>query len=406
MRKIAILILAVSAIARAQCTYSKVTPSTFASTLSGAPGGSTLCLTAGTFTFNQTTKSSMVTIQPDSANGGTQSNVIVNATINTSQYITFSNLTFSGGVIGVSGGSPGQHIHILNSIFTGSLCITPSDVNLDVLISGNTFGNIGQSCTEGRLGISGDNVNHNVVNGIVITNNLFTGPGGTGGSGADGININGGAYGTYIGPGNTFTGILEGGCGSVHCDSIQFYGAINTTVTGNFFINDSDAIMSPDCNGSPMTVTNNVFVQDPTSATNEVIVAGGNGDVFDHNTFGSSHSSPRFGNPNSCGLNTNITLTNNILMGGIDLTDGQSTSTFTQNYNLIPGGGTGAQTISGSPTFVGGSAPNTYSGFLLTSTSPGYLKGTSGTSIGIPSSGSGTPPTAPAPPTDLGLVVK
>jgi hypothetical protein len=307
-------------------------------------------------------------------------------------------MTIAGGNVGNSS-TAATHIHFSNIVFSGALCInTPTNVNQDTTIDHGSFVNIGQSCTEGRLGITGNNAKHSVANGVLITNTLFSGSGPS-----DGIQLNGGAYGTVIGPGNTFTGILEGGCGAVHCDAIQFYGAVNTKITGNLSINDSDAIMSPDCNGSPMTVTNNVFVQDPVSATNEVIVAGGNGDVFDHNTFGSTHSSPRFGNPNGCGLNTNITLTNNILMGGITLTDGQSSSSFTENYSLIPGGGTGLNTISGSPTFVGGASPTTLAGFQLTSGSLGFGVGASGTNIGILAVTGGSPP--PSPPTNLSVLV-
>jgi hypothetical protein len=391
-----VALVAMPLLCQAQCTYNNVTPSTFASTFSTASGGSTICLTAGNYgTFSGASKSSMVTIQPDTANGGTQANVIFGGVnLVSASNISFANMTIGGGSVG-NGSTAATHIHFSNIVFSGALCInTPTNENQDTLIDHGSFVNIGQSCTEGRLGITGNNVNHSVPNGIVITNTLFSGSGPS-----DGIQINGGAYGTVIGPGNTFTGILEGGCGSIHCDAIQFYGAVNTKITGNLFINDSDAIMSPDCNGSPMTVTNNVFVQDPSSATNEVIVAGGKGDVFDHNTFGSTHSSPRFGNPNNCGLNTNITLTDNILMGGITLTDGQSSSSFTENYSLIPGGGTGSNTISGSPTFVGGASPTTLAGFQLTSGSLGFGDGMSGTNIGILAVTGGLPP--PSPPTNL-----
>jgi len=264
---------------------------------------------------------------------------------------------------------------------------------------------VGQSCTEGRLGIDGDNVNHTVANGIVISNTTFNGPT-SGSNGADGIQINGGAYGTYIGPGNTFSNIVETYCGSVHCDGIQFYGATNTTVDSNFFINDSDGIMTPDCNGSPMTVTNNVFIQNNGSATNELVIGGGHGDLISHNTFSTINgTAPRFGNPNSCGLNTNEVITNNILPSGIDLTEGQSTSSFTMSNNLCSETcGFGSNNLAGTPTYVGGSLTSIYNGFALTPTSIGYNKASDGKNIGIniatPIAGS------PAPPTDIQVVVQ
>jgi hypothetical protein len=391
-------LLSLPGICAAQCTYSNVTTSTFASTLAGASGGSTICLAPGNYgQFNGASKSGMVTIQPDTAHGGNQANVTFGG-INflSASNITMNNMTISGGTLGNTS-TPATHIHLTNIVFTGSVCInTPTDANIDVLIDSSSFNNVGQSCTEGRLGITGNNHAHSAANGVTISNTTFIGSGSIPNNCSDGIQINGDAYGTVIGPGNQFINIVQSSC-VAHVDSIQFYGARNTTITGNFFFNTSDGIMSSNCNGSPMTVTNNVFVQDPTSATNEVIVTGGNGDIFDHNTFGSAHSTPRFGNPNGCGLNANITITNTILMGGIVLTDGQSASSFTENHNLMPGGGAGAGTLSGLPTFVGGTSPSTFAGFALTNTSLGYNAGSDGKNIGIVNTSS----SGPAAPTDL-----
>jgi hypothetical protein len=263
---------------------------------------------------------------------------------------------------------------------------------------------VGQSCNEGRLGITGNNVSHSAVNGVVISNTTFNGPT-SGSNGADGIQINGGAYGTHIGPGNTFSNIVETYCGSVHCDAIQFYGAQNTVVDANFFYNDSDGIMTPDCNGTPMTVTNNVFIQNNGSATNELVIGGGNGDVIDHNTFSSiDGATPRFGNPNSCGLNRNETITNNILPNGITLTEGQAASALTEDYNLCSGGCAGAHSINGTATYVGGSSPTTYAGFQLTAASPGHSAASNGADIGV--AGHGTQAQAPAAPTGLQAIVQ
>ena len=155
-------------------------------------------------------------------------------------------------------------------------------------------------------------------------------------------------------------------------------------IDGNYFVNDSDAIMSPDCNGGPVTITNNVFDQE-VGATNEIILAGDNGDILDHNTFAAHNSAaPRFGNPNSCGLNTNATITNNILPNGISLTNSQSASTFTQDYNLITGGGTGAHTVTGTATYTGGGNPSTLAGFQLTAGSAGHNVASNGADIGYP----------------------
>jgi len=57
-----------------------------------------------------------------------------------------------------------------------------------------------------------------------------------------------------------------------------------------------------------MTVTNNVFVQRPFQSGRRIMIGGGSGDVFNHNTFGNTSSDIRFGNPNNCGLSSNETV--------------------------------------------------------------------------------------------------
>jgi hypothetical protein len=50
-----------------------------------------------------------------------------------------------------------------------------------------------------------------------------------------------------IGPGNLFTGIAQGSCGSVHCDAIQGYGAgSGIVIEGNRFEKGDTFIMMPD----------------------------------------------------------------------------------------------------------------------------------------------------------------
>ena len=293
------------------------TTSTFASVWSSAAGGDTILLSPGNYGAFSGSKSGMVTIAPDPSKGANQSNVIFGQlNFGNSQNITLQNVTIAGATVGNSS-TAALHIHFVGITFTGSVCIyTPTDVNQDTLIDSSTFANLGQSCTEGRLGITGVNHTHTVDNGVVIQNSVF-GPGGC----ADGIQINGSARGTQI-IGNEFVGIKQGSCSPVHVDPIQFYGADHTTISGNYFHGNSTGIMTPDCNGSPMTVTNNVFVTDG-EYPDQIMVGGGKGDVFDHNVFANG-ADIRFGNPNGCGLNTNATVTNNVMTGALNLTNGQT----------------------------------------------------------------------------------
>lgn len=380
------------------------TPSTFASAFAAAAGGDVIALAPGNYgSFTGGSKISMVTIQPNVAAGGTRANVTFGPlNLGSSQNITLQNLTAAGATVG-TGSVAALHIHLIGITFTDSVCIyTPQNLNQDTLIDSSTFANLGQSCTEGRLGIAGTNSTHTVNNGVVIQNNVF-GPGGC----ADGIQINGSATGTQILK-NEFTGLKQGSCSPVHVDPIQFYGAKNTTVSGNYFHGNSTGIMTPDCNGTPMTVTGNVFVTDG-EYPDQIMVGGGNGDVFNHNTFAGG-ADIRFGNPNSCGLNANATVTNNVFTGKPNLTNGQTTSSFRMDYNLISGGGVGAHTITGLPTFVGGPSPTSLGGFVLTASSLGHLAASDGTDIGFAAVASTQPPPNPPaninPPTDLSASVQ
>ena len=61
---------------------------------------------------------------------------------------------------------------------------------------------------------------------VIISNSHF------GGGCSDGVQLNAGE--TQIGPGNEFTGILQGPCGSgVHADPVQCVGSSGTTLIGN-----------------------------------------------------------------------------------------------------------------------------------------------------------------------------
>ena len=55
----------------------------------------------------------------------------------------------------------------------------------------------------------------------------------------------------------------------------------------------------------------------------------------------------------------------------------------------------------GSPTYVGGSSPTTWSGYALASTSLGHLKASNGTDIGITVGSVPSPPAVVSPPTNL-----
>jgi hypothetical protein len=316
---------------------------------------------------------------PDASAGGTQANVIFNfLDFKDSQNIYVSGMTIAGARVGLTSapGPAGKHIHILGNKFTNALDLfTPTDENLDVLVDGNSFINLDQACNEGRVGVCGLNISHSVVNGITISNNLFSGSGSAlPNNCSDGVQINGAAYGTVIGPGNEFTAMAESTC-VAHVDPIQFFNDSNTTVTGNWFHDNGDGsggVMTPD--GTQNTIiTNNVFAS--TGYAYAVNCGGCVNVLIEHNTVNPSQAI-HFANANGGGASSGNTLRNNILLGG---SQNQGT---TVTFNLYASGGTGTN-INGTPTYVGGSTPSTYAGYALTTGSTGHNAASDGHDMGI-----------------------
>jgi hypothetical protein len=351
------------------------------SAIQNAASGSTICLEAGSYGNLTVTagKSGMVTITAAAGVNPSQINLGY-VDVTTSSNLTFEGLTIDGGSTG-SPSAPATHIHWVEDAFTSGLCIqTPTSANIDVLVESSTFIDIssGGCSNEGRLEVNADNKSVSGVNGVVIANDLFeTGsPSGC----TDGVNLTGGASGTVIGPGDEFVGLKQGSC-SAHVDPIQFYGASDTTVTGDYFHGNSDGIMSPDGNGSPMTVTNTVFDTDG-EYPDQIVIGGGGRDVISHDTFGHG-ARVRIGHVNVGATASDETITDNVLTGGLELTEGQSSSGWTMEYNLVENEVLGTHSINGKPVYVGGgSEPSTWTGWALTSASPGHLAAGDGSDMG------------------------
>lgn len=370
--KYILILFLISQVSFAACDQTLSSGASIANAVSSAASGSTICLNAGSYpAFNASiNKTSMTTVT--ATPGLSQSQVtIASVSVGSSQNLAFVGMTIGGANVSQSGASS-LHIQFKNNAFTGPLNIfTPTNVNQDTLIDGNTFANIGQGATEGRLGVRG--YNNNTKNGVVISNNVFSGSGPS-----DGVQIIGDAYGTVIGPGNEFKGIKQSGCGTVHCDPIQFYGAINSTITGNYFHNNSTGLMLNGGDG-PATITNNVFVTDG-EYPDQIVRAGTSGDVLTHNTFANG-ANMRFGD--SLGTVTNALIRDNIITGSLNLQYGQTLSALgTVDHNLISGSAIGSGGIQGLPTYTGGSQPTTWTGYALTSSSKGYKVASDGSDMG------------------------
>ncbi|MEZ0392011.1 MAG: DUF4082 domain-containing protein [Pseudobdellovibrionaceae bacterium] len=387
-------------ISHAACDQTLSTGSNIASAVSSAPNGSTICLNSGNYgsiNFWNIARSGFVTLQSASGTGAAMSPSIGN-----SKFIKFSNMTLNNTVMNNCSTS----IHFLNSVFSphqGGLAIDNrgcSVTNQDILVDGVKFDQVHQATWEGRLSISG-------AKGMTIRNSTFSGVSSSGAS--DGIQIIGGSTNVTVGPNNTFSGILQALCGSVHCDNIQDYGGgPNNKIIGNHFINGDFFIMMPD-GSSTYTVTDNVFDGRASGNIDKIQFGSAASPIFRHNTIRSARVS--FDSKSGMSASSNVQAQNNIMMNGSSwkTTNGSGCSNCTFTYNLYDSSSIqrGTNNLSGTPSFVGGTSPSGLSGYQLASSSVGYKAGSDGLDMGITSYGSGStppPPVSLAAPSNLRIV--
>lgn len=360
---LAIGLLALPGVASAT-TY-HATSATLDATFASASGGDTILLANGTYSgWLGDTKSSTVTLSPES---GATPALSLNLWSGAS-HITFDGFTDLGGWL-INGS---DHITIRNSTFTTGIALYngASDIVLDNVV----FDDLAPANWEGRLSLID-------AHGVTIENSHFGGNAGC----SDGIFLGGNSSDVLI-QGNEFEDIEQGTC-AAHTDPIQFYGASDITVDSNYFHDNSTGLMSPDGSGSPFTWTNNVMVGQTGGYAWAIVDGGGAGDVIRHNTLTGGWRisvTPSSGNVDP----DDVTVTDNVMADDVYLSTAPP-SEVTRDYNLIPGGGTGAHTISGSPTFVGGSGRCAYA---LTSGSDGHGDASDTLDIGVSDCGTDTTP--------------
>ena len=382
------------------------TTSNFAAQLSAAQPGQTVCLATGNYgTFAGANKSSPgVTITAQS--GATPTMGINFCSSAAVSWLTLDTITIPGGEIC----GPTNNVTFQNSHFTAEL---------DIYQSGGVYNNACSSCpaisssnivfdndlndsasdpnATGTFGgdivfIKGPNGPTDPSAGITVKNSQFT-------SGCnDGIDVLGAGHGVTIGPGNVFHGLLQGSCAN-HVDSIQVSGTDvpGPTITGNYFYNDTTGMTSYDYANDGL-INNNVMsgvIQD------SLLIAGwDSSSVVEHNTVigdqiicGQTHEG------NNCTAIIRNNITRQFSVGGGTAT-GQTPAYF--DYNLCTSGScdfgnntAGPHSLSGTPTYVGGSSPTTYAGFALTSGSLGQNAGSDGKDIGINATSTTGGPSAP-----------
>jgi hypothetical protein len=338
-----------------------------ASVIASAARGSVVCLTGGD--YGHVAIRNIHKAKPVAVRAVKGSSASVDLEIDASSGLRLVGLTISDLLMANS-----ADITLSHNTFTGMSLVQTQRARANILFNSNRLdgNNSGPNDNEGRLTIRGYKNTRPV--GVTIRNNHF------GGGCSDGIQVIGDAYGVRIGPGNEFTRIRQSGCGQVHADPIQLYGASHTTITGNYFHDNGDGsggiMMGWDSDFS--TVSNNVFV---CSCVYPWSIHAGSthNSVFRHNTFAGG-GEVRFELVNGVSPSGDLVRDNAFTSGGGISTDG---SNYGSNHHNLNARASGRGNIAGRPIFVGGKKPTSYAGYRLAPRSRGKRAASDGGDMGI-----------------------
>jgi hypothetical protein len=357
------------------------TTSSFSSVYSSAQGGDVIHLAAGNY-GNWTPSSGKPSVVTITAQAG--------ATAQMYPTIYVSNLKLDGLTLNGAYLNGAKNVSIVNSTVTQMMRVdTPTSApNANVLIDHNTFSgiNVCSSCYEGRLAIRGYNNTQPV--GVTVSNNLF-GPGGD----SDGVQIIGDAYGVQIGPGNEFRGLAQ--VSTAHTDAVQLYGSSHTLITGNWMHDNSTGIMAPD-GSDHETITNNVI--ETTGYPWPIVMGNAVGNTITHNVLPGSGGTIEVDKSNGGATSSGNVITDNVI-AGVTNASGGAPQGSSVDYNLT-GKLIGAHDVKASPTYAGGSSPNSYAGYALTATSAGATSASDGGAVGVRPGSTGVTDPPPPPPAD------
>jgi hypothetical protein len=206
---------------------------------------------------------------------------------------------------------------------------------------------------------------------------------------------------------NVFAGFLDhtGAASCNHIDTVQLFSGTpgssgSVTFTGNLCYDDYGCIMAFD-GTSDNTITDNACFDIERSC---VTLYSDRGSVVSHNTQQTGGADPSactndpgtqactsstlFENGHKPGdpATSAETYTNNISPGAPNVESG---SLSTETHNMWAGAS--SPNINGTPSFVGGTRPSTWSGFELTPGSAGHAGASNGLDVGIRSSAGGPP---------------
>jgi len=336
-------------------------PGTLAGTFASAQGGDTILLADGNYgTWTGGAKSAPVTLSPEPG---------ARPTITISLGSSVNNVTLDGfPALGGELINGAKNVTISHTSFSAPLAVIGATSN--ILLDHDTFDNLGQATWEGRLSLNGG------ATGVTVSNSHFGGNAGC----SDGIFV-GDTHNTTIGPGNEFTGINQGSCSS-HDDSIQLYDGPTTTITGNYFHNDSTHIMAPDGSSNDV-ITDNVMIGAGYVPT--VQLGSHVGTSFVHNTTKDIdvHMDHKSGQPAS----SNGVIKDNVFInGGTNALEPGNCTNCSVNHNLYTStsDASGTNTLIANPVFVGGANPSTYAGYQLAANSPGMTSASASDGVDVP----------------------
>ncbi|RXG96242.1 right-handed parallel beta-helix repeat-containing protein [Bradyrhizobium zhanjiangense] len=340
-----------------------------------APSGSTVCLNTGThkkLMLSGVAKSPRVTIRSASGKEAKLAFEIRNGTSG----ITFDNLTLTLGYIY---GSEPHDITISHSDFVeNARMVIDGAVHSNILLDGNTHNNsdIPENGFAGRVQLpyGGD-----LHSGVTIQNSDFIGGCSDGINAGIGVNI-------YN---NRFINIMVGSCpNDPHTDAIQFVGATGSEgphIKGNYFENNEQVLTAFDRIANA-TVEDNVFVSGPIGRPWQIEWYSDSNSTIRHNTLlygancafkkvcGQIYLGRKLADPAGRG-----TIVVDNIATSISLGNGSTAARI--DHNLVRIGARAGDTP-GSPTFVGGANPATWSGFQLAPNSLGVNSASDGSNLG------------------------
>lgn len=366
--------------------------------VAAAANDSTVCLNSGDYgsvNFTNIKRTGFVTVRSESGIGAKMRI----GEIYGSSFIKFDSLTFRS----VEVRECSTDIQFLDSVWIPSgddglvfnYATSCPQTDMRLVVDGATFSNLGRAGYEGRVSVRG-------VRGLTIKNSLFSGEPPNPADASDGLMLIGNSTNVTVGPGNVFRDIIQDNCGSVHCDAIQMYGnGSGTTITGNYFVNNTVHVGNYDGDSPNMKITNNIF--DRGRSGQSLQIGGVHGMLMEHNTF--HEVVLGIGTKSADAQHSGWVVQNNIFDASSFTASGDQPgcgSDCVMRSNLKSNGGstnpTGTQNIVGNAIFVGVGSVTNIAGWQLAVGSPGKNAATDGTDMGAVGL---TSPIAPSAPTAL-----